>query len=922
MNQSDLDAGTRKAQKDEEKRKEKLEKNRKLRESRENQLEANPQVSNNAVQVEGVMINPNHGPEESDVFILPEISAKLRPYQVEAATFIWENIISGSSEGSGCLLAHEMGLGKTLTTIAFLETFLREKKGKTVLVVVPATLIPNWKKELHKWIPDSHVPKIWELKKPFLENLISWESQGGILIVSYAKFARFGEKKGKVVEEEKELIFSKLVDPGPDIVVTDEGHKIKTSTSMISKSLKKIRTPRKICLTGYPLQNHLAEYWCMIDWLKPSLLGTISEFRNLFENPIKNGTCLDSTTTDQKLAKRRSFVLSKLLNGVVLRKDSMLLRQLLPPRQEYTISCHMSPLQRDLYDKFREQHLKYGTTGVLEAYTTLGLIGNHPAVLKKSLDEKRKKLKEANERGKLLEKKLQEEDEDKTIEELEYQIELGDLTTKQPLEYYTFVGDTLNIPDLERAAHSGKVQVLLTLLREAKKIGDRSLIFSKSIPTLNFLESKIKEEGMTSYRLDGSVPVEVRQQRIDKFNSPNSTVDVFFLSTRAGGLGINLTGANRVIMFDVSWNPCDDVEAAVRVFRTGQTKNTYIYRLLNSGAVDERVYRRQLTKEGLSKRVVDSAPTSRLFTTSDQELFETSFSDPSEPPKIRQVDDPLLVSCIKECPNLIRECYRHDLLLDPDLEERLPDEEQQAAEEDYRVAKSGGYHMQNQPQQPSQPLQQASQSDLHHFMTTQTHSQLPSQPIVLPESLIRQATYRPDPNFVNAVASFGYIPAPVSQQPRSIDLTMGDQPPVYSVPAKTSAIPSQQQQQQQSGSPDGLSRPKRTFVPSFVEDPAKRHRGSIPRPIPPALPEQASLNLKPAAPASNPSTMPNIPASLIDAFRGQMPSRYLNQWAEFHKRFNERASLQNMETYQIPHPNSPQSLSLPQNSQIQPPNRQ
>ncbi|KAG7212730.1 hypothetical protein KM043_012997 [Ampulex compressa] len=229
-----------------------------------------------------------------------------------------------------------------------------------------------------------------------------WQVGGGVLLIGYELYRQLSLKKPNkakrkrgqpfkdtvdVEEEDKnkgllDEMHSALVSPGPDLVICDEGHRIKNSHASISMALKQMRTKRRIVLTGYPLQNNLLEYWCMVDFVRPNYLGTKSEFCNMFERPIQNGQCIDSTPQDIRLMRYRAHVLHALLEGFVQRRSHSVLQVSLPRKEEYILLVRMTPHQRKLYDTFMNQVVKTrAVPNPLKAFAVCCKIWNHPDIL-------------------------------------------------------------------------------------------------------------------------------------------------------------------------------------------------------------------------------------------------------------------------------------------------------------------------------------------------------------------------------------------------------------------------------------------------------------------------------------------------------------------------------------------------------------
>lgn len=627
-----------------------------------------------------LVVNLGHPSNEQDIHLPPQIALVAKPHQVGGIRFLYDNIVESlsrynDSQGFGCILAHSMGLGKTLQVIAFVDVFLHYTHSQHVLCVVPINTVQNWVTEFNMWLPKAtdidpssllnSVTNCFDQSlttlKPrnfdvFVLNdsaktLVSrvaiikkWRSKGGVLIIGYEMFRLLSlsvpciggnkmavKKKSKTStasqniiidldETEKEMeqlmeVQAALCNPGPDLVVCDEGHVIRNDNTQISKALKNISTKRRVVTTGYPLQNNLLEYWCMVDFVRPNYLGTRQEFQNLFERPIQNGQCVDSTPMDVQLMRQRSHVLHTLLKGFVLRKGHEILHKVLPKKYEHVLLLRMSSVQQLLYQHvtklLQQKHGKTNPINPIKAYSVYSKVWNHPDIYQRACASGSSHLAEFD--GEVLLRGNSNND---------YLI----WPNSEYLQNYQS-GMIIN---------STKMFLLKHIIDLSVHVGDKILVYSHSLLSLNTIEellskstvpipcqtggiqySSINWERSTNYlRLDGSTSAQEREKLINKFNTSND-VWVFLLSTKAGCLGINLVGANRVVVLDVSWNPCHDVQAVCRVYRYGQKKNCHIYRMVSDGTLERRIYNRQISKQGMSDRIVDELNPERCLSKSE-----------------------------------------------------------------------------------------------------------------------------------------------------------------------------------------------------------------------------------------------------------------------------------------------------------------
>ena len=289
--------------------------------------------------------------------------------------FLWRPLVK--KVGLGVVLAHSMGLGKTVQTISIISSFLKlpQPKSGKVLIVVPVNTIYNWLDEFNKWDPEeTRSPKyrVFNLReitnrsdKP--ECIIEWRmcQEPSILIIGYEAFRAFCLPNQKSSQVNK-TIQSAL--QSSDLVVCDEAHRIKDDKSRLNEALKNVKTSRRLGLTGYPLQNSLAEYFVLIDWVRPNFLGTKKGFVQNFENPINEGKTFDASDQEKKRMMLKTHVLRNLIKTVVHRKDySTLHSSLLPLKSEFVIGVRLSELQKKLYNEM----IQY-MTSVAEAHKALG----------------------------------------------------------------------------------------------------------------------------------------------------------------------------------------------------------------------------------------------------------------------------------------------------------------------------------------------------------------------------------------------------------------------------------------------------------------------------------------------------------------------------------------------------------------------
>jgi DNA excision repair protein ERCC-6 len=356
--------------------------------------------------------------------------------------------------------------------------------------------------------------------------------------------------------------------------VLDEGHKIRNPNTAITIYCKELRTHNRIILSGTPMQNNLTELWSLFDFIYPMRLGTLVAFRNQFEIPIRLGGYANATNLQIMTAQKCAETLKDAISPYLLQRLKVDVAADLPKKSEQVLFCKLTKPQREAYELFLKSDdmtsILNRTRQSLYGIDILRKICNHPDLLDPRLKSK---------------------------------------------PGYTWGDDS----------KSGKMAVVKSLLPMWKRLGHKTLLFCQGVQMLDIIETFIQRlENIKYLRMDGKTPVKQRQTLVDQFNT-DPGLDVFLLTTKVGGLGVNLTGANRVIIFDPDWNPSTDVQARERAWRLGQKREVTIYRLMTAGTIEEKIYHRQIFKQFLSNKVLKDPKQQTTFNLSDlHDLFSLS----------------------------------------------------------------------------------------------------------------------------------------------------------------------------------------------------------------------------------------------------------------------------------------------------------
>ena len=493
-----------------------------------------------------------------------------------------------------CILADDMGLGKTCQVVSFLA-HLKEKAIKGVhLIVVPASTLENWLREFQVFCPQLQVMPYYadqkerELVREEIETRIQ-DQTVDVIVTTYGMAKRKQETK-----------FLRRLHPV--VCVYDEGHLLKNSQSEAYTQLMRIGSQFRLLLTGTPLQNNLNELVSLLGFILPSVFQEHSEnLQYIFSHKAK-------TTDDSHaalLSVQRIARAKAMMTPFVLRRKKHQVLKHLPTKKRRVEYCELTPSQSEIYELHKQKALKIvrdRAAGVKVSNESSNIMmalrkaSIHPLLFRRLYtDSKLKKMSKAC----LSEPEFADSNIAFVYEDMEIMTdwELHNFCERYP--------DTMSSYELDSEAclDSGKLTALTSLLKSYVANGDRVLIFSQFVMVLNLLEPLLNKLKLPFSRLDGDTAISTRQPLIDDFTTSDPPIPVFLLSTKAGGAGINLACANKVVIFDSSFNPQDDIQAENRAHRVGQTREVEVVRLVSKGTVEEQILALGETKVALDEKV-------------------------------------------------------------------------------------------------------------------------------------------------------------------------------------------------------------------------------------------------------------------------------------------------------------------------------
>ena len=490
------------------------------------------------------------------------VGGKLKEYQMKGLEWmvsLYNNHLNG-------ILADEMGLGKTIQSISLVTYLIEKKHENKFLIIVPLSTITNWTLEFEKWAPSIKVIvyKGSQQQRRSLQPDIRY-GNFQVLLTTYEYVIRERPMLAK-------FHYSHMI--------IDEGHRMKNAQSKLSQTLRTYyKTKNRLILTGTPLQNNLPELWALLNFVLPGIFNSVKSFDDWFNTPFANTGAqekIELTEEESLLVIRR---LHKVLRPFLLRRLKKDVEKDLPDKVEKVLKCNLSGLQYVLYQQMLKHNAlfvgadvggaKSGIKGLNNKIMQLRKICNHPFVFE------------------------------------EVESVLNSLRLTNDLIWRV----------------SGKFELLDRVLPKFKKSGHRVLMFFQMTQIMDIMEDFLRWKDMKYLRLDGSTKAEERQDMLKVFNAPDSDYFCFLLSTRAGGLGLNLQTADTVIIFDTDWNPHQDLQAQDRAHRIGQKNEVRILRLITNDSVEEVILERAHQKLDIDGKVIQAGKFDNKSTAEEQEAF-------------------------------------------------------------------------------------------------------------------------------------------------------------------------------------------------------------------------------------------------------------------------------------------------------------
>lgn len=447
------------------------------------------------------------------------VEATLRGYQQEGVA--WMQFLRKYNFGG--ILADDMGLGKTIQTLAHLQ--IEKEEGRLnapALIVAPTSLLGNWVAEANKFTPNLRIVQYYgDKRNNILDNINDYD----LIVTTYTLLT---------------LEIEKLQNQKFYYLILDEAQKIKNARSESTKSTRLIQAEHSLALSGTPMENHLGELHSIFETVMPGFLGSLKDFKSMYQNPIEKAC-------DMKSQER----LNKRIAPFMLRRTKEKVAKELPEKTEMIRSVSFESDQARLYETIRVSMEK----SVRESIKQMGIAKSHISILAALL-----KLRQVCCDPRLL-----------------------------------------KIEEAQKIQNSAKLEMLMDLVGELREEGRRILIFSQFTAMLEIIEEQMISAKIPYSKLTGET--RKRQEQIDGFNDGKS--EVFLISLKAGGVGLNLTSADTVIHYDPWWNPAAQDQATDRAYRIGQDKPVFVYKLVVQNSVEEKIVKMQEDKRDLANAIYE-----------------------------------------------------------------------------------------------------------------------------------------------------------------------------------------------------------------------------------------------------------------------------------------------------------------------------
>ena len=526
----------------------------------------------------------------------------------------------------------------------------RNKRSLRFLIICPSSLLSNWRRELQDWVhPSAFGGNISSIKttaanKDFMDELKHWARYGGVLLVGYPIFQKIVNRQAEELAEgeqpdagkaakvtlsnENIELARKIITQDAELIVADEAHQLKNSKTSTARAANEFRYNARIALTGTPMSNDVDEIYALITWVSPGFLGDKAHFSDYFGMPIKNGLYVDSSTYEKRKSAIKLKSLHHEIEPKVHRASISVLKGELKQKVEFVITVELTQQQSDAYaatvaallGATKDLNLT-SLTSIFAWLGVLGLLTAHPRSFRRKLLTPKpppKDKDQAKRGGKAVTlRKSNGMTQDNRARDQDGEVEAAKSNEGSPEvpgdeSVYTLGFTEAIVNELTEGitedidpALSAKTQLTQKILHLSKQCGDKVLIFSAHLPSLNYLGDLLDRDKVSFDRIDGSVKMADRMKLLDRFKDEREGLDVLLISTHAGGQGLNIQSANRVIIFDFGFNPSWEEQAIGRAYRFGQTKPVFVYRFVAGGTFESNIYNTQMFKKSLASRVVD-----------------------------------------------------------------------------------------------------------------------------------------------------------------------------------------------------------------------------------------------------------------------------------------------------------------------------